>query len=93
MAIIQDREMQRKSTPMLQPSCKKQHQTFYIKKKKKGTSVKIGTQYKFEVGLNEEKTMIPYSDGFLKGYLTVNSSFYNEPYIPRTRMACMPCIK
>ena len=60
MAIIQDREMQRKSMPMLQPSCKKQHQTFYIKKKeKKGTSVKIGTQYQFEVGLNEEKTMIP----------------------------------
>ena len=35
MAIIQDREMQRKSMPMLQPSCKKQHQTFYIKKKRK----------------------------------------------------------
>ena len=35
MAIIQDREMQRKSTPMLQPSCKKQHQTFYIFYKKK----------------------------------------------------------
>ena len=34
MAIIQDREMQRKSKPMLQPSCKKQHQTVYILKKK-----------------------------------------------------------